>query len=159
MILHRVNIPRVSYPGESNKFSRSYLKEQSRDIFYLFFFVIQACLGHWVMDLKMFDFGQELFKFSGFILHRVNLPGVSYCAESLMTMGSQQPFPKTFAQALKGTASQKQLWIHTLPLKGYLFIFVKRSSIKFIFDPRDIKLSNPGESVFFNLKVNNSANS
>ena len=29
MILRRVNLPRVSYPGESNDFSRSYLMGQS----------------------------------------------------------------------------------------------------------------------------------
>ena len=37
MILRRVNLPGVSYPGESNYFSRSYLKGQSNKIFYLFF--------------------------------------------------------------------------------------------------------------------------
>ena len=43
----------------------------------------------------------------GIILLRVNLPMVSYCTESLMTPASQQPFLKTFAQAFKGTVSQK----------------------------------------------------
>ena len=37
MILRRVNLPGVSYPGESNDFSRSYLKGQSNKIFDLFF--------------------------------------------------------------------------------------------------------------------------
>ena len=51
------------------------------------------------------------------ILRRVNLPGVSYCTESLMTPGSQQLFLKTFAQAFKGIVSQNQLWIHILLLR------------------------------------------
>ena len=37
MILRRVNLPGVSYPGESNDFSRSYLKGQSNKIFDMFF--------------------------------------------------------------------------------------------------------------------------
>ena len=37
MILRRVNLPGVSYPGESNDFSRSYLKGQSNKIFDLLF--------------------------------------------------------------------------------------------------------------------------
>ena len=43
----------------------------------------------------------------GIILRWVNLPWVCYPRESLMTPGSQLPFLKTFAQALKGTVSQK----------------------------------------------------
>ena len=37
MILRRANLPGVSYPCESNDFSRSYLKGQSNKIFDLFF--------------------------------------------------------------------------------------------------------------------------
>ena len=37
MILRRVNLPGVSYRGESNDFSRSYLKGQSNKMFDLFF--------------------------------------------------------------------------------------------------------------------------
>ena len=37
MILRRVNLPGVSYPGKSNDFSRSYLKGQSNKIFGMFF--------------------------------------------------------------------------------------------------------------------------
>ena len=46
LILRRVNLPRVSYPGESYDFSRSYLKGQYNQIVDMFFFIIQACLGH-----------------------------------------------------------------------------------------------------------------
>ena len=42
------------------------------------------------------------------ILPGVNLPAVSYYGKSLMmTLGSQQPFLQTFAQACKWTVSQK----------------------------------------------------
>ena len=37
LILRRVNLPRVSYPGESYDFSRSYLKGQYNQIFDMFF--------------------------------------------------------------------------------------------------------------------------
>ena len=43
-----------------------------------------------------------------------------------MTPGSQQPFLSNFAQAFKGTLSQKELWIHILLLKSYIFHFCKK---------------------------------
>ena len=45
MKLRRINLPGVSYPGESYGISRSYLKGQSNKMFDMFF-IIQACLGH-----------------------------------------------------------------------------------------------------------------
>ena len=73
----------------------------------------------------------------GIILRRVNLQGVSYCAESLMTPGSQQPFLKTLAQPFKGTGSQNQLWIHNLLLKrAKIFIFEKVLGANIFWTPR-----------------------
>ena len=56
MVLRRVNIPRVSYPSESDDFYRSYLQGQSYEIFDLFL-IIQACLDHLERGWNIFDFG------------------------------------------------------------------------------------------------------
>ena len=64
-----------------------------RDFWPPVFFIIQTSLGHWPTGSNIFEFGSvfaELFKFYesplGMILRRGNLPGVSYCAESI-TLG------------------------------------------------------------------------
>ena len=49
-----------------------------------------------------------------------------------MTPGSQQPFLKIFAQALKGTVSQKLMWIFVPLIKGYILRFSKTSRAKFV---------------------------
>ena len=111
VILRRVNLPMVSYPSESNNFSRFYLKGQSSEIFDLFssYFKPSWATENWIKICSI------LVKISPVIQI---LPWVSYSVESLITPGSLQLFLKTFAQALKGTVSQKQLWIHTLLSKG-----------------------------------------
>ena len=115
MILRRVNLPGVKYPGEKYDFSISYLKGQSNEIFDMFFHD-SSLPGPLSNGLKYFKF---LLRFCWFIrIVRKISPGyhtasqsprgtISYCAESLMTPGSQEPFLNTFAQAFKGTVSQK----------------------------------------------------
>ena len=74
------------------------------------FFIIQGCLGHWVMGKNIFDFGYEfaqLFKFflkspCGIIPQRVSLPRVSYPGESLMTRGVNFQFLNCLHRPLKG---------------------------------------------------------
>ena len=74
------------------------------------FFIIQGCLGHWVMGKNIFDFGYEfaqLFNFflkspCGIIPQRVILPRVSYPGESLMTRGVNFQFLNCLHRPLKG---------------------------------------------------------
>ena len=56
MILRRVNLPWVSYPGDSYDVSRSYLKGQSNEIFEIFFSHISSMPGPLGNGLKYFCF-------------------------------------------------------------------------------------------------------
>ena len=81
MILRWVNLPAVSYCAESCDFSVSSLKGQSNKIFDLFFFIIRACLGHWVMGLNILYFW---LRFCRVIRDFQDwLSSVSYCTESI----------------------------------------------------------------------------
>ena len=149
MILRRVNLPGVSYPGKSNDFSRYYLKGQSNKSF----FHSSSLSRPMSNGLK---YVRILSRFCRFIrIFRRNLPGVSYCAESISpgyhTPGSHSwPRESTaisynFCTGL-GTVSQKQLWIYILLLKGYIFHFLLKMLGSTFF-------WLPGESVFANLKI------
>ena len=98
MILRDVNLPGVSYPGESCDFSVFYLKGHSNEIFGLqFFFIIQTwATDQWVKIFSRFCWVNQNFRKNlpgydiersqpprGIILRGVNLPWVSYSGESI----------------------------------------------------------------------------
>ena len=105
-ILRGVNLPRVSYlTGHStNIWDRQ------------FFFLIRIwATDQWVDRINQIFHKKNFPRYHtalsqsllGIILRWVNLPGLCDPGESLMNPGSQQPILKMFAQAFKGTVSQK----------------------------------------------------
>ena len=142
--LRRVNLPRVSYPSKSYDVSRSYLKGQSNDIFNLFF-SLQAY--NEIFDLHFFHHLNQpepvtnRLKYFRFWLRfcqvirifRKHLPEVSYCAESLMTPGSRQPFLITFAQCHKN-----KYGLIFYRKRATIFILEKSSRTQNVLTPRGI---------------------
>ena len=82
------------------------LKGQSNEIFDLQFFNHSNRPGPLTNGLKDFYFW---FSFHRVIRIFLNLPGVSYCAESIMTPGSQLPFLKLLHRPLQGQCHKKNL--------------------------------------------------
>ena len=104
----------------------------------------------------MFDFCQDfadLFEFfvkisPGYLTAQSQSPrrGVSYCAESLMTPGSQEPILTTFVQAFKGTVTIMDSYSI---FKGLLFFyFWKKFQDKIFLTPRGMILVPRGVSFF-----------
>ena len=131
------------YSVDKKKSSIIELKGQSNEIFDPHFssFEPAQATDQWV---KIFSILVKILpSYSNFllkspwrvILRRAYLLGVSYCAESLMTPGSQQPFLPTFVQASVTKINVVHNFIFYFKKSC---IFKKSSSIKTNFTPRGL---------------------
>ena len=110
LILLGVNLPWVSHPGESFDFYESYIKGNSNEIINYFFSLHSNLPGPLTNGLKYFRFWLRLREviqifpknLKGYDTAGVNLPGISYCRESVLTLGVNRHILKLLHRPLKG---------------------------------------------------------